>query len=241
MNKLRIALWSLGLILFAACGGGESKDEHGVTLLPATEFNEQLEALSTYTLIDVRTPEEFAMNHIESAQNINVNGASFESKIALLDKSIPVLVYCKSGGRSATASAQLSAAGFETYELEGGILNWQSQGLAIEAKKPKGNSGYTLEAYNEAVASNGLVLVDFYATWCGPCKRMEPHVEALKEEYKEALKVVKVDTDKSIEVSNHFKVSSIPMVKLYKNGEEVYSKMGYHSKEALEELIVKHS
>lgn len=240
MNKLKITLWSLGLIFFAACGSGESEGEHGVTLLDPSEFNEQIKALSSYNLVDVRTPEEFAMSHLASAQNINVNGASFDSKIALLDKSIPVLVYCKSGGRSATASAQLSAAGFETFELEGGILNWQSAGLATKAKE-KVRSGYTLEDYNNEVSEAGLVLVDFYATWCGPCKRMEPHVQALKEEYKEALKVVKVDTDKSLEVASYFKVSSIPMVKLYKNGQEVYSKMGYHSKEALQELIVEHS
>ena len=103
----------------------------------------------------------------------------------------------------------------------------------------KQNSAYDLSSYNQAV-SEGVVLVDFYATWCGPCKMMAPHVESLKKEYGSKLTVVKVDTDKSIEVASHFKITSIPLVKVYNNGEQVYDKIGYHSKEELKSIIEKY-
>ena len=179
------------------------------------------------------------MNHIKGAQNINVNGQDFKEKIALLDKNTPLLVYCKSGSRSANAAKQMREIGLTVYELEGGILKWQADGLPIEADKKKANSGYTLAAFNDVVSSNDLVLVDFYATWCGPCKMMAPHIEDVKEKYKDQLTVLKVDTDKSAEVSRHFKISAIPMVKLYKDGKEVYSETRYHSLEELETLLKK--
>jgi len=69
---------------------------------------------------------------------------------------------------------------------------------------------------------------------------MAPHIEALKEKYNDQLTVLKVDTDKSAEVSQHFGISGIPLVKLYKNGKEVYDKTGYHSQEELQALLDKY-
>ena len=68
---------------------------------------------------------------------------------------------------------------------------------------------------------------------------MAPHVEAMKEKYGDKLTVLKVDTDKSVQVSEHFKINAIPLVKLYKNAKEVYDKTGYHSAEELDALLAK--
>jgi rhodanese-related sulfurtransferase len=79
-------------------------------------------------LIDVRTSEEFSEGHIENAVNIDVTANDFDAKVASLDKEKPVMVYCKSGGRSAKASARLKELGFKTItDLEGGITNWKSE------------------------------------------------------------------------------------------------------------------
>ena len=79
-----------------------------------------------------------------------------------------------------------------------------------------------------------LTVLYFTATWCGPCKMMAPHIESLKAKYGDKIAIVKVDTDKSMEVSKHFKISAIPLIKIYKDGQEVYNKIGYHSEEELE-------
>jgi len=76
-------------------------------------------------LVDVRRPEEFAAGHIEGAVNYNFQGADFNKEVAQLDKSKPVLLYCRSGRRSGAASKKLKTMGFtEIYDLRGGYLNW---------------------------------------------------------------------------------------------------------------------
>ena len=82
-------------------------------------------------MIDVRTAEEFAEYHVLNAQNINYNNDLFTITVEKLNKTEPVFVYCKAGGRSAKAAQKLAELGFvKIYDLEGGIINW------IENKKP---------------------------------------------------------------------------------------------------------
>lgn len=235
MKSIKIGLAAVTLILIAACGASKTDN----AAIDAKDFADKL-SNTEYTLVDVRSPEEFATNHLKNASNINVNGADFAQKAELLDKKKDVLVYCKSGGRSAKATEQLRAMGYTVYDLKGGILSWQSQGFEVVADAKKSNAGYTMASYNEAIASGKIVLVDFYATWCGPCKMMAPHIETMKAKYGDKLVVLKVDTDKSIEVSQHFKINAIPLIKLYKDGKEVYDKTGYHSAEDLGALLGKY-
>jgi rhodanese-related sulfurtransferase len=90
-----------------------------------TEFQTFLAENNTVQLIDVRTPQEFDAGNIEGAENIDFNNSAFENNINLLDKNIPVLIYCRSGARSAKALKVFEANGFTTVlELEGGYLNW---------------------------------------------------------------------------------------------------------------------
>ena len=80
-----------------------------------------------YTVIDVRTPEEFDECHILGAKNINVKSEEFVTEIQKLSKSDTLLVYCRSGRRSLYAAQVMVSFGFEKiYDLEGGFLNWES-------------------------------------------------------------------------------------------------------------------
>lgn len=118
---LMLSLWSC-----------QSQKSENVELLDAKSFSEKIHNKEEVQLVDVRTPEEFKEQHIDNSTNINWNDADFEQQISNLDKSKPVYVYCKSGGRSAKATAKLSEMGFtNVYELDGGILSWN------EAKMPK--------------------------------------------------------------------------------------------------------
>ena len=81
-----------------------------------------------YTIIDVRTPEEFAEGHIQGALNINVKSEAFVTEIENLSKSDTLLVYCRSGRRSLYAAQVIVSFGFQKiYDLEGGFLNWESE------------------------------------------------------------------------------------------------------------------
>ena len=81
-----------------------------------------------YTIIDVRTPEEYAEGHIQGALNINVKSETFVTEIENLSKSDTLLVYCRSGRRSLYAAQVMVSIGFQKiYDLEGGFLNWESE------------------------------------------------------------------------------------------------------------------
>ncbi len=239
MNKLKNSLTLLLLVALVSCSSANKSTDDSKPLDP-TSFKKKMEESISFTLVDVRTPEEFAMNHLDGAKNMDVNAVDFAESAKTIDKSKPVMVYCKSGGRSATATTILREMGYTVFELAGGILNWQSVGLPIASDGLKNDDGYSLARYMEETSASPLVLVDFQATWCGPCRMMAPHIEALKEKYKDQLTVLKVDTDKSTEVSQYFRISGIPLVKLYKDGKEVYDKTGYHSQEELQALLGKY-
>ncbi|NQY06297.1 MAG: rhodanese-like domain-containing protein [Flavobacteriaceae bacterium] len=96
----------------------------GVTLITPEEMQALL-LVDQVQLIDVRTPEEFESGYVKNAVNMNFYDDDFSENLDKLDKTKPVCVYCKKGGRSAKAAKQLHEKGFEeVYDLDGGITNW---------------------------------------------------------------------------------------------------------------------
>ena len=88
--------------------------------------------------------------------------------------------------------------------------------------------------------ANGLVLVDFWATWCGPCKMLAPTIDAIATEYKDRVVVGKVDVDESEALARRFGIMSIPTLFLFKDGEVVEKLVGYRLKIELEQLLNKY-
>lgn len=103
----------------------------GYSDLNVNAFEDRIAGDKTVQLVDVRTPEEYAEGHLRGAFNIDWNAAGFEAKAQeLLAKDRPVLVYCRSGRRSAEAAAKLGKDGYDVFNLTGGYLAW------TEAEKP---------------------------------------------------------------------------------------------------------
>ncbi len=134
-----ILLITLMLFLVACNSGGEAgktttaaKDK---SLLSAADFNAKLDELSNEFLIDLRTHGELhQIGPIKGARNIDFNAGRFEQIIPRLPKEQPIMLYCKSGGRSGKATQMLKDAGFtEVYDLDGGITAWKEAGLQVEA------------------------------------------------------------------------------------------------------------
>jgi thioredoxin 1 len=92
----------------------------------------------------------------------------------------------------------------------------------------------------EVLNSSDVVLVDFFATWCGPCQALVPVLEELSKEMPAGSKVVKVDVDQAPEASAKYGVMSIPTLKVFKGGEMVEETSGLQSKEALLAMVGKH-
>ncbi len=91
-----------------------------------------------------------------------------------------------------------------------------------------------------AETSDGVVLVDFWAAWCGPCKMIAPVLEELDAEMGDKVKIVKVDVDENQGTAGKYSVMSIPTLLVFKNGEVVDQTVGFQPKEALASLVNKH-
>lgn len=90
--------------------------------------------------------------------------------------------------------------------------------------------------FDEGIAS-GVVLVDFYADWCGPCRMLTPVIEALAQEMAGKMVVAKVDTDQAINSAMKFEVTSIPTMILFKNGQMVKRVVGIKDLDALRTMV----
>lgn len=97
----------------------------------------------------------------------------------------------------------------------------------------------TDQNFNEETGS-GLVLADFWAPWCGPCKMIAPVLEELDGDMGDKVKIVKIDVDENQETAGKFGVMSIPTLLVIKDGEVVDKVVGFQPKEALAELLTKH-
>lgn len=97
------------------------------------------------------------------------------------------------------------------------------------------------EFQNEVLNSKEVVLVDFSAVWCGPCKMLAPIVEELSTEMEGKAKVFKVDVDKSGDVAQKYNIMSVPTVMIFKNGEVVDKVVGFQPKEVFTSKLEQYS
>jgi rhodanese-related sulfurtransferase len=127
MKKFAALILGPLLLLLTACGGSSAN----VTNLDVDGFASNIKNPGVVVL-DVRTPGEFATGHIENAINIDVEGMTFDSEIAKLDKNVEYAVYCRSGRRSAVATEKMAEAGFtKLTNLQDGVISWQSAGYPL--------------------------------------------------------------------------------------------------------------
>lgn len=231
MKSIYFTLFALST-LFMNCKGqnSESFETVGVKL-----FTEKMKLTENPQLIDVRTPEEYKVERIDNALNINWNGADFVSQVEKLDKSKPVFVYCKVGGRSAQAAEKLSQMGFtKVYNLDGGIMKWNSAGM----KQPSAAKiGMSKADFDKIITSDKKVLIDFYAQWCGPCKKMGPYLEKMKSELKDKVIIVKIDADEHKSLCEELKIDALPTLILYQNGKETWKNVGFISETDLRKQL----
>jgi thioredoxin len=201
--------------------------------LNATEFSTKLQN-DSIQLLDVRTPQEYVGGHLANSLLADWNNQDeFNQRIQYLNKEKPIYVYCLGGGRSAAAQSYLINQGFKTVvNLTGGITSWKAKNLPVEGKKEV--EQLSQKAFLQSMPKNELVLVDFSAEWCPPCKKMNPIVDEL---IKEGYSILKIDGGSQDELVKSYQIGSFPTLVLFKNGEEIKRVSGFQTKESLIELF----
>lgn len=231
MKFFQIFTVVVSFIIFS-CNGQTSKNSKTID---AKTFAEKIKTTENPQILDVRTPEEFESEHIENAKNINWLGDSFMKDAKNLDKTKPVFIYCKSGGRSSKATQKLEELGFTSiYELDGGYLKWEAAGLSKPSEKI---IGLNLKQYNELLNSDKKVLIDFYAEWCAPCKKMTPYLSKMQKEWSDKVVIIRLNADKNKTLMREMKIDVLPTLILYENKEIKWKHSGYISEEELKKQL----
>lgn len=212
-----------------ACSHAQSAD----TKLSAKEFEGKIRSTPDAQIVDVRTAAEFKAGHIKDASNIDIRSAEFKSMVATLDKSKPVFVYCLSGGRSASAAGYLRSEGYtQIYEMPGGMMEWRNNDLP-EVKLTVTSEGISPAEYEAMLQSGKVILVDFYAEWCAPCKKMKPYLDRITQDMTGKVTVIRIDADQNARLCKELGVAALPVLKIYKDGKETWHHTGFIDEENL--------
>lgn len=222
------------LIVILAISASSCEQATAQNELKAEAFKQKLESTSDEILLDVRTPGEYSEGHLQDALNIDWNGDAFETEAAKLDKSKPVFVYCLAGSRSAAAAEKMREMGFkQVYELKGGILKWRAAGLPEAGANISAHKGMTAKEFEAKLNTDKIVLVDFYATWCAPCKKMEPFLAEIAKEKMTTVTLLRIDADANSQLANELKVDKLPAIFIYNKQQLVWSHVGFATKEEI--------
>ncbi|RLD73962.1 MAG: hypothetical protein DRJ07_20160 [Bacteroidetes bacterium] len=195
-------------------------------------------------LLDVRTKGEFDNEHIESSGQLNYYAFDFKKKLDLLPKDQEIYLYCNTGYRSEKTAKMLIKKGYtNVYNLERGIMEWNFEELPViigEKTDKKQADKVNIEMFASTIASDTLVLIDFYAPWCGPCRKMMPLIDSIKTQYHPQMKVFKVNSDVSKKLIKQQKIIGVPLFRLYRNNELLFEKDGMMTRNELTGIIEKH-
>ena len=215
------------ILLFTACNSQANEN-----VLSPKAFSEKIKTTENAVVLDVRTPGELADGFIENAINIDYNGSEFKDEISKLDKDKTYFVYCLSGKRSQSAADYMRSNGFKNVvNLDGGTLAWVNNKLPLvtTSAAPKKDK-ISFEEYTSMITSDSKVLIDYYAPWCAPCIKMQPMLDELSKEYDGKVKVIRLNIDENKELAQKLNIVSIPVLKIFVKGKEVWNHDGYIEK-----------
>ncbi len=207
----------------------------------AEDFYTKLIDDNSSIIIDVRTPEEFSKGHLRNALNINWFDENFESQVEILSRERPVFIYCLSGGRSAKALDKISEMGFKnSYELNGGILEWRKNNYPELIIKVDYEKSLSVNEFSKLITSDKIVMVDYFAKWCAPCKVMEPFLDDLSKKYSDKLKFIRIDYDQNLPLVKSLGVQGLPVIQIYYDNQLLWSQDGFSDKNTIETQIKKY-
>jgi len=224
----------VSVVLLFSCQGQNTDIIRNVDAIRFNQLIYQNEGI----IIDVRTSEEFQSGHLKDASNIDYYSDDFSKKINLVQRDVPIYLYCRSGGRSSSAAKKMLKLGFkEVYNLNDGISSWISEELSIvksESKliNKKTNNNVTKLDIDNFLKNNQFSLLYISTQWCVPCKKLKPIIDVLQSDFND-INILNIDADINKNEITDFNVTSVPVIILFKNNIEIYRNIGFISKESL--------
>ena len=232
MKNVLSALFVSGVLMVFGCY--KTQTQYAKNLLSSQEFSHSLSSIQDKIILDVRTPDEYSGGHIQDAINIDWNNGDFEQKTSSFDKNKTIMVYCLSGGRSSAAASYLRSAGYrDIKELDGGMMSWRAANLPVSMQQASQKKGYSKEQFYALLQANSMVLIDFYADWCKPCKQLQPILEEIALENTSTLKIIRINADENPDLCRELGIDGLPYLQLYKQKSIAWSHMGFIDKQTI--------
>ena len=213
-----------GLLIFGSALA-QQRVEDSLFIVDADSFAAKISRQSAPQIIDLRTAEEFALNHVTGAVNIDLRGGNDLAGLEKLDKTRPVFLYAIQHSRPDILAKQLRAKGYkEVYELRTGIAGWIGGGYPYYSAA---GSELTPEAYRKIINSGRLVLVDIGTRYCGLCAKVKELVDSLKSQHDPSYTILELELYKNTQLVADLKeIRAVPVVILYKDGKPVWKREG---------------
>jgi len=224
MRKNKILKHGFTAVLLFLTLGVFAQEKNPFTL-PIDSFYSKVKEQTKPQIIDARSAEEFTINHINGAVNVNLETTDYANSLTHFDKSKPVFIYSIRTGRSGQLAKELLKNGFSVvHDLDGGIGAWIGAGKPFYSNS---KSKLSLSEYQKVVADNKTVLVDIGSRYCGSCKKVKPILETIRTQYGEQVKIVEIDLEENPQIIADIKtVKVFPTLILYQNGKVVFKKDG---------------
>ena len=215
--------------------------QHAPVIQAGSEQFNELTAQNNGILLDVRTKSEFMNGHIPEAGNLNYYALDFRKRLLLLPRNQPIYLYCNTGYRSEKTAEILIGNGYtDVYNLQHGIMEWELINLPVIVEpdaRPDTDNKMTPEQYHAILSSGSPVFFDFYAPWCGSCRKMMPMIDSLMVEYHQEIQTHKVNVDASKKLVKELKLVGVPYLVLLNGGEIAFSKNGSITRNELTSLF----
>ncbi len=204
--------------------------QHAPVIQSGSEQFKELTAQNSGILLDVRTKSEFKNGHLPEAGNLNYYSLDFRKKLILLPRNQPIYLYCNTGYRSEKAAEILIENGYtDVYNLQHGIMEWELLNLPVIMEpdaRPDTDNKMTPEQYHAILSEGSPVFFDFYAPWCGPCRKMMPMIDSLMVEYHPQIEMHKINVDASKKLVKELKLIGVPYLVLQDKGVVLFSRNG---------------
>ena len=111
---------------------------------------------------------------------------------------------------------------------------------ACNSSTPSDGEPITVAKFDETIASSKLTMVDFYTTWCGPCKRMDPFVKQIGADMADQVTVLQIDAEAQMDIADRYRLQGYPTLIFFKGGQVVYTSLGYQDYEGIQSLVNKY-
>ena len=118
----------------------------------------------------------------------------------------------------------------QVYEMDGGIMKWRGANLPETTVNTTTSTGMTKQQFDALLNSDKLVLIDFYADWCAPCKKMKPYLDEISKDMADKVVVIRINADDNQTLCKELKIDALPVLQLYKNNSLIWTNTGFIEK-----------